>query len=67
MATPPTATANVDIGKLLLRAVTPEELNELTAQQFIFTGKLKVEDAQRKIDCKKEQRTGSLDCHSRFQ
>ena len=41
MATPPNGTANVDTGRLLLRAVTPEELNEITAQQFIFTGKLK--------------------------
>jgi glycosyltransferase involved in cell wall biosynthesis/GT2 family glycosyltransferase/predicted O-methyltransferase YrrM len=42
MAAPPGGATNVDTGKLLLRGVTPEELNELTAQQFIFTGKLKV-------------------------
>jgi glycosyltransferase involved in cell wall biosynthesis/GT2 family glycosyltransferase/predicted O-methyltransferase YrrM len=41
MATPPGGATNVDTGKLLLRGVTPEELNELTAQQFIFTGKRK--------------------------
>jgi GT2 family glycosyltransferase/SAM-dependent methyltransferase/glycosyltransferase involved in cell wall biosynthesis len=41
MLKPPESIANVDTGKLLLRGVTPEELNELTAQQFIFTGKRK--------------------------
>ncbi|MFZ5433329.1 MAG: glycosyltransferase, partial [Calditrichota bacterium] len=41
MANPPQATTDVDTGKLLLRSVHPDDLNELTAQQFIFTGKLK--------------------------
>lgn len=41
MAAPPTNVADIDTGKLLLRAMTPEDLNELTAQQFIFTGNLK--------------------------
>ncbi|RPH95708.1 glycosyltransferase, partial [candidate division KSB1 bacterium] len=40
MAMPPQKTIDVDTGKMMLRAVSPQELDELTAQQFIFTGKL---------------------------
>jgi len=41
MAESPSSATDVDMGRLLLRSVSPDDLNELTAQQFIFTGKLK--------------------------
>ncbi|HEY3296755.1 MAG TPA: methyltransferase domain-containing protein [bacterium] len=41
MQTLPEAATDVRVGPLLLRAVSPADLNELTAQQFIFTGTLK--------------------------
>ncbi len=44
MATPPTAPRDIDMGSMLLRQVNPQDLDELTAQQFIFTGVLKREE-----------------------
>jgi GT2 family glycosyltransferase/glycosyltransferase involved in cell wall biosynthesis/ubiquinone/menaquinone biosynthesis C-methylase UbiE len=38
MKSPPDRAADVDLGAMLLRAVSPDDLNEYTAQQFIFTG-----------------------------
>jgi GT2 family glycosyltransferase/glycosyltransferase involved in cell wall biosynthesis/2-polyprenyl-3-methyl-5-hydroxy-6-metoxy-1,4-benzoquinol methylase len=43
MQTPPRDRKDLDLGALLLRSVSPTDLDELTAQQFIFTGTLKAE------------------------
>jgi radical SAM superfamily enzyme YgiQ (UPF0313 family)/GT2 family glycosyltransferase/glycosyltransferase involved in cell wall biosynthesis/SAM-dependent methyltransferase len=40
MQSPPNTPADVNLGSLTLRGVKPEDQNELTAQQFIFTGTL---------------------------
>ncbi|MBI5058225.1 glycosyltransferase [candidate division KSB1 bacterium] len=43
MQTPPETALDLDLGGLVLRQVAPADLNELTAQQFIFTGSLKAQ------------------------
>lgn len=39
----PTVSADVNLGNFVVPNVSPQDLNELTAQQFIFTGTLKRE------------------------
>ncbi|MCC6476327.1 glycosyltransferase [bacterium] len=41
MKNPPAVPVTLDMGGVILKDVTPDDLNELTAQQLIFVGKLK--------------------------